>query len=271
MSADANQEQTQTETPVTETPAAQPATQGSVSPSQTQEPEGGSAQQAQGEKNQHSNDFVPRWRLNEEIQKRRELEARFQGQPQQQPQQPKPASDGAPKQEDFQTYEEFIKAEARYEARQELARARQEEQKQNQAKSFEERVRKADESFTEKVYDAASKNPALLQKLQNAPSLRPDLHLYGLKEADNPVGMAEYLADNPALVIQLNQLPPEKALREMGKIEAKLANGSSGQPPKKPSAGIPALDAVGSGNKPGQRSGDHLTQDDVIARLYPSS
>jgi hypothetical protein len=270
MSADANQEQTQTETPVTETPATQPDTQGSVSPSQDKEPEAGSAQQAQGANSQHNNDFVPRWRLNEEIQKRRELESRFQTPPQQQPTQPKPADDGRPKQEDFQTYEEFVRADARFEARQELARARQEEQQQNQAKSFQERVRKAEESFSEKLYDAATKNPALMQKLQNAPALRPDLQLYGLKESDMPVALAEHLADNPVLVLQLNQMPPERALREMGKIEAKLA-GSSGQPPKKPSAGIPALDAVGAGNKPGNKSADQLSQDDVISRLYPTS
>ena len=117
MSADANQEQTQTETTVTETPAAQPDTQGSVSPSPTQEPAAGSAQQAQGANSQHSNDFVPRWRLNEEIQKRRELEARFQTQPQQPPQQ-KPAEDGRPKQEDFQSYEEYLEAKAAHTARQ---------------------------------------------------------------------------------------------------------------------------------------------------------
>jgi hypothetical protein len=268
MSTDANQNQIQTDTQVTETPSAQPAIQGSDSPSQTQEPAAGSAQQAQGDK-QTNQDFVPRWRLNEEIQKRRELESRL-SQPQQQPQQQKPAEPGRPKQEDFQTYEEYVRADARYEARQEYLRARQEEQQQTQAKSFEERVRKADETFSEKLYDAAAKNPALMQKLQNAPTLRADLQLFGLKESETPVALAEHLADNPVLVLQLNQMPMERALREIGKIEAKLA-GSSGQPVRKPSAGIPALDAVGAGQKPGQRSGDHLTQDDVISRLYPTS
>jgi hypothetical protein len=199
----------------------------------------------------------------------RELESRL-SQPQQQPQQQKPAEPGRPKQEDFQTYEEYVRADARYEARQEYLRARQEEQQQTQAKSFEERVRKADETFSEKLYDAAAKNPALMQKLQNAPTLRADLQLFGLKESETPVALAEHLADNPVLVLQLNQMPMERALREIGKIEAKLA-GSSGQPVRKPSAGIPALDAVGAGQKPGQRSGDHLTQDDVISRLYPTS
>jgi len=269
MSADANQEQTQTETTVTETPAAQPDTQGSVSPSPTQEPAAGSAQQAQGANSQHSNDFVPRWRLNEEIQKRRELEARFQTQPQQPPQQ-KPAEDGRPKQEDFQSYEEYLEAKAAHTARQEFARLKAEESQQNQVKDFQERVRKAEESFSEKLYDAAAKNPALMQKLQNAPTLRPDLQLYGLKESDIPVALAEHLADNPVLVLQLNQMPAERALREMGKIEAKLA-GSSGQPQRKPSAGIPALDAVGAGQKPGYKPADKLSDQDVLARLYPTS
>lgn len=272
MSADANQEQTQTETQVTETPAAQPDTQGSVSPSQTAEPDAGSAQQAQGDKNQQPQ-MIPKWRFDEVNQKahayEQQLRALQQGQPQQ-PQQQKPAEPGRPKQEDFPTYEEYVRADARYEARQEYLRVKQEEQQQNQAKSFEERVRKADETFSEKLYEASAKNPALMQKLQNAPTLRPDLQLFGLKESETPVALAEHLADNPVLVLQLNQMPMERALREMGKIEAKLA-GSSGQPVRKPSAGIPALDAVGAGQKPGQRSGDHMTQDDVISRLYPTS
>lgn len=266
MSADANQEQTQTETPVTETPSAQPATQGSESPAQTPEPAAGSAPQAQGAHQQPP--MIPKWRFDEvNEQLKQERQARFQ-QPQPQAQ-PKPADNGRPKQEDFQTYEDFIRADARFEARQEYIRARQEEQQQNQQQSFNDRVRKADETFSDKLAEATTKNPALLDKLRNSPPLRPDLQFFGVKESDQPVALAEHLADNPALVLQLNQMPAERALREIGKIEAKLT-GSSGQPTRKPSAGIPALDAVGAGNKPGSRSGDNLTQNDVISRLYPT-
>lgn len=261
MSQDANDNQAQPE-PTQTAPESQPA-QGS----DTQTADTGAAsvpaQQAQGVQQQPP--MIPKWRLDEVLEQNRQLKAAAQ---QQQPQaQPKAASDGRPKQEEFQTYEEYIRADARYEARQEYLRARQEEAQQNQAKGFEDRVKKADESFTEKIYAAATKRPELLQKIQNAPALRPDIQLFGLKESDNPDILAEHLADNPMLILQLNQMPVEKALREIGKIEAKLT-GSSGQPPRKPSAGIPALDAVGAGNKPGPRTGDNLSQDDVIARLY---
>lgn len=261
MSQDANDNQAQTE-PTQTAPESQPA-QGSDT--QTAEPGAASvpAQQAQGVQQQPP--MIPKWRLDEVLEQNRQLKAAVQ---QQQPQaQPKPASDGAPKQDDFQTYEDYLDARAAYRTRQEIARIREEETQRNQAKGFEERVKKADETFTEKIYAAATKKPELLQKIQNAPALRPDIQLFGLKESDTPDILAEHLADNPMLILQLNQMPMEKALREIGKIEAKLT-GSSGQPPRKPSAGIPALDAVGAGNKPGPRTGDNLSQDDVIAKLY---
>src|SRR4051812_6356208 len=118
MSADANQEQTQTETSVTETPSAQPATQGSESPTQTPEPAAGSAQQAQGAHQQPP--MIPKWRLDEVLEQNRQLKAQMHQQPQQ-PAQPKAAEDGRPKQGDFETYEDFIRADTRYETRQEFA------------------------------------------------------------------------------------------------------------------------------------------------------
>ncbi len=95
-----------------------------------------------------------------------------------------------------------------------------------------------------------------------------------LKDSDKRIELAEHLAENPVQIFQINKFIQQGrvdlALREFGKIEGKLG-GSSGQPPKKPSAGIPALDAVGAGQKPGPKHVDQYSQDDVIARLYPTS
>lgn len=200
-----------------------------------------------------SNHSIPKWRLDEVLEQNRQLKAQLQQPPQQQAPQQKPADAGRPKQEDFQTYEDFIRADARFEARQEYVRARQEEQQQNQQQSFNERVRKADESFSEKLAEATTKNPALLDKLRNSPALRQDLQFFGIKEADQPIALAEHLADNPALVLQLNQMPPERALRELGKIEAKLT-AVTGGPQRKPSAQAPNLDPVGGGKQPAKKN-----------------
>lgn len=234
----------QTETPVA-APESQPAQGGDTpaAPAPAEAAAPAASQQPQ---------MIPKWRFDEVNE---QLKAMRQQQPQQaQPQKPTAAEPQAPRQEDFNTWEEYVRADARFvaqqEARQEFQRARQAEQQQAQSQKWSERVETAETKFSEKLYEATAKNPALIQKLQNAPFLRGDLQL-ALKESDAPIALAEHLADNPVLVLQLNQMAPDRAWREMGRIEAKLA-GSTGQPPpRKPSAGVPDMQPVGAGNKPG--------------------
>ena len=236
----------QTETPVA-APESQPAQGGDtpVAPAPAEAAAPAASQQPQ---------MIPKWRFDEvNEQLKQERQARLQQQPQQS-QKPATTEPQAPRQEDFATWEEFVRADARFvaqqETRQEFQRARQAEQQQAQTQKWSERVETADTKFSEELYKATAKNPALIQKLQGAPSLRNDLQL-ALKESDAPIALAEHLADNPVLVLQLNQMSPDRAWREMGKIEAKLA-GSTGQPPpRKPSAGVPDMQPVGAGNKPG--------------------
>lgn len=260
MSDSAEVVQDPTETPA-EAPESQPA-EGSESQTPANEPAKEPAAASQ-----QPPQMIPKWRFDEvNEQLKQERQARLQSQqsaPQNQPTQPQP-----PKQEDFGTWEEFVRADARFvaqqEARQEFQRARQEEQRQTQTRGFQERVETADAKFSEKLYEATAKNPALMQKLQNAPSLRGDLQL-ALKESDAPVALAEHLADNPGLVIQLNQMQPDRAWREMGRIEAKLA-GASGQPPKVSQMPKPMTPVGGTKSTGGGGSG----LDKALSILYPS-
>lgn len=234
----------QTETPVTapeslpaqggETPAA-PATAEAAAPAASQQPQ-----------------MIPKWRF-DEVNEQLKQERLARNQPQQ-PSPQQPQTPQAPRQEDFSTYEEFVRADARFvaeqAAEQKWTALQQQGTQQAQQQKWNERVETADTKFGEKLYEATAKNPTLLQKLQNSPTLRGDLQL-ALKESDAPVALAEHLADNPVLVFQLNQMTPDRAWREIGRLEAKLA-GSTGQPPpRKPSAGVPDMQPVGAGNKPG--------------------
>ncbi len=270
MLADANQEPTQDNEEIQETPEAQPGESGGDSPAtDTDEAKGGAPQGAQ----QQSQDTVPRWRLNEEIAKRRELESRFQQPPQQQQQ---PAEDQAPKrpkEADFNSFEEFEAAKesfatesAKHAARQEFKRLRADEARQAQGMSFQQRITKAKESFIEKVYEAEAKEPGLVQKLQNAPSLREEIEILGLKESDDPVSLARHLADNPNVILQLNQMPLEKALREMGRMEAKL-QGAGGQPQAKVSQMPRPMQPVGTGKAGGSKE---TGVSRALSLLYPT-
>lgn len=213
---------------------------------------------------------IPDWRFNEVNERMKAAEARL-AQIQAQPPQPQPKNpaDQAPKPEDFSTYEEYVRADARFvarqEAQQEFQKARQADQQQAQQWSAQERVRKADESFNTKLHEALAKDPALLTTLQNAPTLRPDLQLFGLKESDTPIELAKHLAANPALILQLNQMPAERALREMGKIEAKL-QGSGGQAQAKVSQMPKPMPPVGTGKAAG---GAQTGLDRALSVLYP--
>lgn len=271
MSQDANENQIPTEVPVTETPAAQPDTQGSDSPSQPQEPAAGSAQQVQGAQQQPP--MIPKWRF-DEINHRaqaaeRELQA-LRGQSQQAPQ---PAAPQAPKQEDFSTYEEYIRADARFVAQQEARQAyqqeRQREQQASQQQTEQAREHAANSNWSQKTSEAAQKYPDFFDKLASAPTLHPILQAV-LKPSPAAGDLAYHLAGQPETITRLNGMHPLDAIAELGRIEGKL-QGSSGQPPqRKPSAGIPALDTVGAGTKTGPRRGDQMTQEDVIAKLYPN-
>lgn len=270
MLENANQDQTQDNEEIQEVPAAQPETTGSDTPAQDNDAgKGGAPQGAQ----QHSQDTVPRWRLNEEIAKRRELESRFQQPPQQQqstedqpPKRPKESDYGSF--EDFETAKEvYVLQSAQYAARQEHRRLRAEEARQAQGMSFQQRISKARETFAEKVYEAEAKDPGLVQKLQNAPSLREELEIEGLKESDDPVSLARHLADNPGVILQLNQMPLGKALKEMGRIEAKL-QGSAGQTQTKVSQMPKPMQPVGTGKSAGGSGEMNLSK--ALSLLYPS-
>lgn len=245
MSEDANQEV------VTETPAEAPVSQpveGGETPAATPSQEDATPQ---GQGSQHS-PMIPKWRFDELNQRMQAAEARLrEGSQQQQPQQQAPQ---APKQEDFNSYEEYIRADARFiaqqEARQTVAQERQQQLQAEQQQREHARVQTAEQNWSQKASDAATKYPDFEQKIFTAPSLTNAHALAVLKSSPVAGELAYHLASNHDIVARLNGMHPLDAAAELGRIEGKL-NGSSGQPKSKPSAGIPVITPVGAGQKHG--------------------
>lgn len=210
------------------------------------------------------NETVPRWRLNEEIEKRRVLEARLQSvAPVQQPQ--APAAPSAPKEEDYADFASYNAAVVAHTVQQELQKREQHQNQQAQNQQFYERVKKADATWEEAIYAESAKDPGFIESIQNAPAFRPELQLM-LKEADDKIGLARYFAANPGQIIALNNMPFEKAIREMTKAELSLTTAKAG-PSKIPAKQAPDLDPVTGGITPPQKNAyrDNVSEADFVA------
>lgn len=246
MSEDANPVET---TPAPEAaPESQPV-QGSETPVATPAP---AEVTPQGRENQQSL-TIPKWRF-DEVNHRAQQAERELAQLRQPQQQPQPAPEPtAPKPADYETYEDYVRAEARFtaqqEARQVLKSERQREQEERRAQDEQTRAQSIHANWSQKANEARTKYPDFDEKLSMAPILHP-IAQQVLKNAQNAGELGYHLASNPDLIARVNGMHPLDMAAELGRIEGKL-QGSTGQPIRKPSAGIPALTPVGAGTKPG--------------------
>jgi len=188
---------------------------------------------------------IPKWRLDEVLEQNRALKAQLA----QVPHQPQPQSTpSAPKEEDYPDWASFNAAVVAHTVQQELKKHEQATSQQQQLRQHQERLMKADSTWEEKVYAETAKDPNFQKALMDAPTLRPELQL-ALKESDDPIALARFLAANPEKIISMNRMSFEQGIRELGRTEARLATVTAG-PSKIPAKQAPNLDPVGGGNTP---------------------
>ena len=135
-----------------------------------------------------------------------------------------PAPTEVPSAEQFespQAYANFIRAEAQKLVQQ------QEAQKQWQAieMSHAEREDAAMDKYDDYIQVAKNPNLPISQAMADA-----------IRSSDNGPDVAYYLGSNPKEAARIHTLPPLLQAKEIGKIEAKLAN----NPPAKPTTSAPA-------------------------------
>ncbi len=159
---------------------------------------------------------------------------------------PEPVKDEpAPKQEDFKTYEEFARADARHAAREEAAKAVQglsakvenatrHVEAQHQEADWNKREAKAREKYAD--YDEVARDEDL--------SITPHMAT-AIKQMDEGTDVAYHLGEHPDEAARIAQLAPVGQVIELGRIANKIA-----RPKPKQTAAPPPVTTVKSGSAP---------------------
>jgi hypothetical protein len=214
-------------------------------------------------------DELVREREYERAQNQKLLDMLSRQQPAQQTQQTQAgvkADDGVPNLDNFDDYGKYMAAVARYEARQEHAALRKQEQETQAKTQHEKSVAEQHQRMVEKqttlkkMTEAAEKKyPDFFEKVFNqSPDVMPITPIIceAILESDIGQDVAYYLGTHTAEAIRLSKLSPTAALREFGKIEASLSKPQSSAP--KPIAPINGKQAP---------SDDPLDSDDMATYI----
>ena len=151
----------------------------------------------------------------------REQIARAQAQPVQQQAQATITED-APRLENFQTYEDFLRAQARFEAKQEInqtlaAQAQREAMERAQAAQ-----RQTAESWQQKVTKATAELPDFADVVGSSSAPMPEHVKQMVLNSDQGPKLAYYLATHPDEAEQIATQHPLAAIRALVRIEDKL-------------------------------------------------
>jgi hypothetical protein len=124
---------------------------------------------------------------------------------------PKPLADGPPQLEQFDTFEEFERANIRYELKQTLAEERQQEKERAALSTFEERASAVRASKPD--FDSVALNP----RLPVTPTMAQAIH-----ESDLGPEVLYHLGTNPQEARASARLSIPRQAAELGRIEAAL-------------------------------------------------
>lgn len=178
---------------------------------------------------------------------RAELEVRTQP-PREQPTQ---QADAEPKREAFESYEDYLRALGRFEARLEAKRAAEENGKRAQLMQAEAYQRQLAERFQKQIPEARKKYADFDEVVESAEIAMTPVMQRAIMESDMVHDVNYFLAKNPAEAERISVLPPLAQVREIGRIEAKLA--SAPAPVVKPSSAPEPITPVKGASTP---SGD---------------
>lgn len=168
------------------------------------------------------------------------------------------AEDPEPSTEDFESYEQYVKAQARWEARQEIKAERKKDEERQNVERQVEHVKKRGETFRERVFAAEKADPGLKTRLaapdavelqkRLAPSwsLPPGTKMQAINDISDAIidseqaaGLLVYLAENPDALDRIESLPdPPAVMRAIGRLEALVSQEATPEPTPKPVAAV---------------------------------
>ena len=134
----------------------------------------------------------------------------------------------APKQDDFDTYEEFLRADAEFVAMQKVAGLREEllaEVKAERAKAEAETKavsdREAAAAYMQKIDEAKTRLPDWADVVEEKGGSLPmsPAMMDATRESDRPGDVLYYLAQHPERCAEINAMSPVRAIRAIGEID----------------------------------------------------
>lgn len=145
--------------------------------------------------------------------------------------------DAAPKRDDYDSYEDFIRADARYVAKQEYeAREKAKETAANEAKVKAERETQV-KTFTERLQAAAQKYDDFDEVYQVAATARiTDEMFEAMTAAEEGAELAYFFGKNPDEATRIAQLAPRAQAVEIGKLAVRIAAADASAPASNPAA-----------------------------------
>jgi hypothetical protein len=161
-------------------------------------------------------------------------------------QQPTVPTNDEPQQSQFKTYEDYLKAVSRYEARQEASRQSQEADQRIEQRAQEADAQRRSDEFKSRLAregKAIEGFGEILDTLYDPTfAVSPTMAQY-LIEADKPAHLAQWLVENEDEARRISRLNPIAAAKELTRVEADLAKPVSratkapAPPPGVPGAG----------------------------------
>lgn len=159
---------------------------------------------------------------------------------------------GAPRQQDFSDYAEFVKADAVWHAKQEaqaILNARLQEQSKSQEQIAQSAVeRELASTYAKRAAEVAKSVPDYQEVMEEADQIEVPNHVLGMiRRLDNGPLIAYHMVKNPALAERFMQEPPEMHGVILGQLSASLkapAKVSNAPAPGKPAASKAAVSAT---------------------------
>lgn len=192
--------------------------------------------------------IVNKVKKNARYQTKKEIEAYYQGRDSRPEPKEAPASSREvkpPERANFDSYEEFLEAKAAFSG----SHAAEERIKAREQESADKRTTETrNKTLTEFQKKVSEKYPDIEERLENIADIV--IHAGALEAiADSDVGpdILNHLADNPKECERIASLSPIAAIREIGRIEAKL---EAKPEPKKTASKAPAPITPGGGGSP---------------------
>lgn len=169
------------------------------------------------------------------------------------PEPQKPAEpQGEPQLEQFETYEQYVRALARYEAKQERAAWDAEQQQRVQA----EQRQALQSEFQTKVQAFKQAAPDFDQVVTRPGVAISDAMLEVIEQSDLGPQLAYHLGQNPDLSQRLFRLSPTLAAKELGKLEVQLSLPQPKTVSNAPAPIEPLAGDSGRGDNPEKMTGD---------------